>query len=123
VPGTDNPVADALSRVDSIMMPIIDTEELAQEQTTDEEFQRVLQSFSSNLKLQKFLLSKTNSIFYCDCFQNNVRLFVPVILYRRVFDMASHPSRRATRRQIVQKFVWMSTNKDITAWAKTCFHC
>jgi len=38
VPGEDNPVADALSRVDSIMMPVIvDTKELAQQQATDKE--------------------------------------------------------------------------------------
>jgi len=50
IPDEDNPVADILSRVDSIMiLVIVDTEELAQQRTTDKE--RVLQSSSSNLKL------------------------------------------------------------------------
>jgi len=35
----------------------------------------------------------------------------------------SHPSGRAIRQQVAQKFIWMSMNKDITAWAKACFHC
>jgi len=38
VPGEDNPDANALSRVDFFMMPvIIDTEELEQVEATDEE--------------------------------------------------------------------------------------
>jgi len=37
VPGKDNPVADALSRVDSIMAIIVDMKELAQQQATDKE--------------------------------------------------------------------------------------
>jgi len=69
VPGEDNLVADALSRVDSIMMPVIvDTEELAQQQATDKELLRELESPSSSLKLRKFLLPETNSSLYCDCF-------------------------------------------------------
>jgi len=37
----DNPVVDALSRVDSVIMPVIvDTEELAQQQITDKELHR-----------------------------------------------------------------------------------
>ena len=127
VPGEENSVADALSRVDAVMMPVIvDTEELAQQQATDEELQRELESSSSSLKLQKFLLPETNTTLYCDCFQDNVRPFVPVTLRHRVFDMVhgmSHPSGRATRRQIAQKFVWTNMNKDIAAWAKACLHC
>jgi len=79
VPSEDNPVADGLSRVDSVMMPVIvDTEELAQQQATDEELLLLeLKSSSSSLKLQMFLLPETNSSLYCDCSQNNVRPFVP----------------------------------------------
>jgi len=102
VPREDNPVTDALSRVDSIIMPVIVTEELAQQQTTDQEFRRV-QSSLSNLKLQKFLLPKTNSTLHCNCSQNNVRPFVSVILRRRVYDMIhgmSHPSGKTIRQQI-----------------------
>jgi len=61
VPGEDNPVADALSRVDSIMMSVIvDTEELTQQQATDKKLLQELESPSSSLKLQKFLLPETN---------------------------------------------------------------
>jgi len=52
VPSDENPVADALFRMVAVMMPVIvDTKELTQQQTTDEELQRELESFSSNLKL------------------------------------------------------------------------
>jgi len=73
VPDENNPVADALHKVDSIMMPVIvDTEELAQQQATDKELLRELELSSSSLKLQKFLLPEIS--LYCDCSQNNVRL-------------------------------------------------
>ena len=127
VPGKDNVVADALSRVDAIAMPtIVDTEELAREQASDEELQRELQSQSSTLKLQRFLLPETNATLYCDCSTTEIRPFVPASLRRRIFDMVhrmSHPSGRATRRQIAQKFVWTGMNKDITTWAKACLNC
>ena len=35
----------------------------------------------------------------------------------------SHPSGRATHRQIAQKFVWPSMSKDIKEWARTCLAC
>ncbi|KAG5321131.1 POL4 protein, partial [Pseudoatta argentina] len=44
----------------------------------------------------------------------------------RVFDMVhqmSHPSGRATHRQITQKFVWPSMAKDIKEWARICLAC
>jgi len=89
------------------MIPVVDTEELAQ-QATDKELLE-LESPSPSLKLQKFLLPETNSSLYCDGSQN-VRSFVPAILHRRIFDMVhglSHPSGRAIHSslQIAQKFV------------------
>jgi len=98
-------------------MPIIvDTEELAQQQITDKELQRILQSFSYNLELQKFLLLKTNSTLYCDCSQNNVRPFIPMTLCRHVFDMVYGVSRvEESLDNKSQKFVWTNINKDITA--------
>lgn len=52
VAGKDNLVTDTLSRIDAIAMPVIvDLEELAREQATDEELQRELQSPSTTLKL------------------------------------------------------------------------
>jgi len=92
IPGEDNPVTDALSRVDSIIMPVIvDTEELAQQQATDKELLRELESPSSSLKLQKFLFPETNSSLYCNCSQNSVRPFVLASLRRCIFDMV-HPA-------------------------------
>jgi len=71
------------------MMPVIvDTEELAREQTSDKKLQQELQQEypSSSFKLQKFLLPETNVSLYCDCSQDNIRPYVPV-LRRRIFNM------------------------------------
>lgn len=35
----------------------------------------------------------------------------------------AHSSGRATRKAIANKFVWLSLNKDVTEWAKTCLPC
>jgi len=109
------------------MMPVfVDMEELAQQQATDKELLRELESPSSSLKLQKILFPKTNNSLYCEFSQNNVRSFVPAILLQRIFDMVhglSHPGGKAIRQQIAQKFVWTNMNKHIAAWAKACLHC
>ncbi|CAL1681175.1 unnamed protein product [Lasius platythorax] len=55
IPGEDNLVADTLSRISAVAISVIvDSEELAREQATDEELQRELQSPSATLKLQIF---------------------------------------------------------------------
>ena len=110
VSGKKNVVADTLSRIDAIAMPVIvSLEDLAQEQEKDEELQQEIQSQASSLKLQKFLLPESNSTLFCDCSTNEIRPYVPVSLRRRIFDTVhqmSHPNGRATRHQIAQKFVW-----------------
>ncbi|XP_018396122.1 PREDICTED: uncharacterized protein K02A2.6-like [Cyphomyrmex costatus] len=120
-------VADALSCADTIVMPTsLDMQEIAVAQVSDEELQQLKQSTSTFLKLKKFTLSETASIIYCDTSEEEVRPYIPGPLRRRVFDLVnqmSHPSGRATHRQIVQKFVWPSMAKDIKKWARTCLAC
>jgi len=67
ISGTENIVADALSRVDSIvMLTNLGMQEIAEAQASDDELQQLKQSMSMFLKLKKFTLSKTASNIYYD---------------------------------------------------------
>ena len=67
VSGAENIVTDALSRVDTVVMPTsLDMQEIAEAQASDDELQQLKQSTSTSLKLKKFTLSETASNIYCD---------------------------------------------------------
>lgn len=127
VKGKDNTVADALSRVEAIDMPvIITTEELAQEQLTDEEIKDLLQDGTHSLQLRKLRVDNSDTVVYCDVSLKEVRPYVPKSLRRKIFNVThglAHPSGRVTRKMIGQRFVWPAMNKDITEWVKTCLQC
>ena len=128
VAGEHNTVADALSRIAEINMPVVvSTKDLALHQDTDEELQCLLEPGSSTLlDLRKIRVDGTETGIYCDVSGPEIRPYVPRSLRKRVFDMAhgpSHPSRRATKKLISQRFVWPSMNRDIIESARTCLPC
>jgi len=85
-----------------------DMQKIAEAQVSDDELQQLKQSTSMSLKLKKFTLSETASNIYCDTSEEEIRSYILGSLRRRVFDIVhqmSHPSGRATHRQITQKFV------------------
>lgn len=126
IDGTDNTVADALSRINAIECPtIVTTQELAEEQKKDEELARIL-SDGQQTTLRAFTLIGSQHPLYCEAAEDAIRPYIPKGLRRRVFDAVhglAHPSGRATRQQIRQKFIWPGMNKDILDWARTCLHC
>lgn len=124
--GDQNTVADALSRIEEINVPVItSTEELAQAQQTDTELRTILDTDTS-LNLRKFTLPGSVTPIYCDCSTEEIRVYVPGNLRRQIFNAVhrlAHPSGRTTSKQIRQKFVWPNMDKDIRGWAKTCIAC
>ncbi|KMQ85902.1 pol polyprotein [Lasius niger] len=128
LPGTQNTVADALSRIQEIHMPtIISTEDIALEQLKDEELQELVTSPStSNLQLRKLRLNDSEHTIFCDVSTEEIRLYIPRILRRNIFDTVhrlSHPGVRAMKELIARRFVWPGLNKDIAEWVKTCLAC
>ncbi|UYV75519.1 hypothetical protein LAZ67_13000470 [Cordylochernes scorpioides] len=69
IKGTDNIVADALSRVDAITT--IDYEEIAKEQTGDSELQNLI-SKNTSLKFKQCPL-QSGKLLWCDVSTNNIR--------------------------------------------------
>jgi len=106
--GMDNTVVDALSRIESINLPVLfTTEEIATEQLKDEELPHILEGKTS-LRLQPFNLTGSNTPLHCEASQNNIRPYVPKTLRKRLFDVVlglAHASTRTTKHQIQKNFV------------------
>ena len=127
ISGQDNIVADALSRVETVVAPVTH-DLLATAQNQDDELQTLLSSDTA-LKLKKFSVPQMFGnpiVLYCDTSTGNPRPFVPSSLRRRIFDSfhsLSHPGIRATTKLVAQRFVWPALHKDCHTWAKACVHC
>lgn len=128
VQGSQNFVADALSRIESVEMPIqLNFSDLVEQQWADEELHDLLRDPSkSSLKIKLFNLPDFSEPVYCDFSSTSVRVFVPKNLRRNVFESVhnlAHVGTRATLKQITMKYVWPSVRKDITEWCRRCLPC
>jgi len=116
VAGKENTVADALSRIKAINMPmVITTDELYEEQQKDEELQTLLNSKTA-LTLKKLRLDDGEKTIYCDV-TDQIRIYVPTSLRRKIFVVthkASHLSSQITRKMIAQRYAWPNMQKNIT---------
>ena len=127
LPGKDNTVADALSRIEETSAATLDYEALAHSQQTDEELKQYLtHDSSSGLQLKKVQVPGTNAEIYCDVSTPSLRPFVTPPFRRAAFDAVhqlAHPGIRATARLAADRFVWPSIRADCRTWAKTCMQC
>ncbi|UYV79078.1 hypothetical protein LAZ67_17001042 [Cordylochernes scorpioides] len=122
IKGTDNIVADALSRVDAITT--IDYEEIAKEQTGASELQNLI-SKNTSLKFKQCPL-QSGKLLWCDVSTNNIRPFISIkfrMMVFRNFHELSHPGIKATTKQLTSIFIWPNMNKDIRKWAQACVNC
>ncbi|KAL4083017.1 hypothetical protein QTP88_028347 [Uroleucon formosanum] len=127
VMGSDNTVADALSRVASIHAPpAINYNELSGLQANDEELLLFRQNTNSGLKIELVSMPTTDVKIYCDVSTGTARPFLVKAFRRKVFDSLhnlSHPGVRATIKLIKKRFVWPSINRDCSIWARSCVSC
>lgn len=76
VPGKENEVADALSRIEAIDMPmVVSTDELYEEQQKDKELELLLKKGTS-LALKKLHLNDGDKTIYCNV-ADQIRICVP----------------------------------------------
>ncbi|GFW66591.1 transposon Tf2-9 polyprotein [Trichonephila clavipes] len=128
VVGTENKVADALSRVEIdaiIKPPILDYKNFAQTQLHDYEIQSFLKADSS-IKLEKQYFPLEDVSLYCDKSLETPRPFVPKILRQVVFQnlhFLSHPGISATTNLISKRFFWPGMRKDIKNRVRACEKC
>ena len=131
VTGTNNPVADALSRIGVNALPpnqppIVDFEAMAKAQAEDPELRALQSSPTSTLQFTTMPQLASASSLVCDMSTGVPRPFVPTGFRRTVFNSLhslSHPSIRATQRLIAARFVWPGMNTDVRTWARACLQC
>ncbi|GFV20563.1 retrovirus-related Pol polyprotein from transposon 17.6 [Trichonephila clavipes] len=125
VSGSDNSVADALSRINALNLSTTDLQHLADSQTKDEELKTLISSNDLSLKLKPLKMGNALEIF-CDVSREKVRPYVPEELHFEVFRSLhnlSHPGIRATKHLIQDRFVWPSMLKDIAKWTRCYIPC
>lgn len=124
VSGKDNIVADTLSRVDELQMPV-DLEKLATSQASDQELKKFLGDEFS-LRLKKIKLPESNKEIFCDVGTTTPRPFVTAPLRKQIFDSLhslSHPGHKATTKLVSERFVWPGMRKDCREWSRRCLAC
>ncbi|GFX44938.1 transposon Tf2-9 polyprotein [Trichonephila clavipes] len=125
VSGSDNSVADALSRINALNLSTTDLQHFSNSQTKDEELKTLISSNDLSIKLKSLKMGNALDIF-CDVSRDKVRPYVPEELRFEVFRSLhnlSNPGIRATKRLIQDRFVWPSMLKDIAKWTRCCIQC
>ena len=128
VPGSANVVADALSRVEAVSLPItVDFHTLAEAQKEDAELMELLKPSKDQQSLQLQLVPVPGSDvqLYCDT-SPKPRPYVPADFRRQIFDSLhglSHPGIKASATLVSSRFVWPNVQKDCRTWARSCAAC
>lgn len=127
IKGTDNTVADCLSRASiNNIDNKLDLSSLAKSQQSDEELSSLTSTNATSLCLKLIHVPGISSPIWCDTKLPTVRPYVPKCNRRTIFNNLhnlSHPGIRASQRLITTRYVWPSMNKDIRNWAKSCPSC
>lgn len=124
ISGSNNVVADTLSRIEELQAPV-DLEILAKHQATDLELKEYLKGETS-LSLTKTKLPGSHTELYCDVSTPTSRPFVPKQLRRQIFNCLhslSHPGIDASVKLVAQRFVWPRMRKECREWSKACLSC
>ncbi|MDY6930035.1 MAG: RNase H-like domain-containing protein [Pseudomonadota bacterium] len=126
VSGVLNPVADALSRIYTLLPHTddIDLKAIAEAQSTDPSIPQLQRS--SKLRIESVPLPTSEGSIQCDVSLGFPRPVVPESFRRRVFETLhglSHPGIRASTKLVVNRFVWPCINRDVRNWARTCLEC
>lgn len=123
ISGSENIVADVLSRVEALSG--IDLSAIAEDQANDEQLKILMKS--SSLKIEPVRIPSISRPVYCDVSVNNrIRPFVPEKHRTSIiqhFHGLAHPGTKATRKLICDRFVWASMNRDINQFVQACVDC
>lgn len=125
IPGEQNAVADALSRIEEISFPsCINYEELAVDQQLNKELPELLKN--DKLLFKKCPIPNSDKQIVCETSTGKFRPYLPLQYRYLAFNAVhglSHPGVRSTRKMMSDRFFWPGLNKDVGVWAKTCIDC
>lgn len=118
LPGEENVVANALSRIDSLSQPLsLSYAEIARAQKEDNELQNMVKSGSSRLKLKPVLVDDTGNLIMVDISTGREQVYLPAkFRYNAFFSVHkwSHLGPKTTAIMVSKCYVWPGT------WAKAC---
>ena len=130
--GTDNVVADCLSRIEPTVAgllnpisPSLDYQKLAADQANDPSLNELLQS-NHSLDIAEQDVHGSGSKLLGDISTGQFRPLVPSTFRRQIFDLfhgLSHPGIKGSQRLISDRFVWPCMKVEIRDWCKTCTNC
>lgn len=130
VKGSDNVVADALSRPDTDSIDFIKNNllKLSKAQEIDSELRIFRQDppDNSHVKMECISIPASDLVLWCETSTKVDRPFIPKEFRKRVYDsihLVSHPGVKTTRKKISKLYFWPNMNKDINEWASTCEQC
>ena len=128
IQGSQNPVADALSRVEvhsiDSQPQVIDLDKLAHSQ--DNCGFLIQEAPNHSFKLCTYSLPSGEGTIICDISTGKPRPVVPPSHRAAVFHVLhslSHPGIRATQELISTRFVWPHMKRDIKQWTRSCLQC
>ena len=125
IPEEENPVADALSRIEIDTVHIgLDCDVLAGAQQKDPKTQAYRTSIT-NLQWSDVPYNQEGNTILCDIITNSPCPFIPACLFRCVFDLIhglSHPFGHSMAKPLKQ-FIWHSISSDAKHWARACIPC
>lgn len=127
VSGPANIVADAFSRVETIICPTtLNYEEIARAQSADSQVTLLRTNNNNNVELKLMPIPGSDNGIWCETSTTYVRPYLPLEFRKNAFDSVhnlSHPSKRTMRKLMSSKYFWPTMNKDINMWSTTCVPC
>lgn len=126
IPGKENVIADALSRINALhTSSTIDYSKLSESQVNDTELKSFLENDSS-LEIKKIEIPGTQLEIFCDLSTGKARPFLTPPFRKSAFDTMHniiHPGAAKTTKLISERFIWPNMKKDCRSWSRECIPC
>lgn len=128
VAGSENVVADALSRIAAISLNDTELfENVAQLQANDNDLCRlILSPHTSSLRLGLTDIPNSKLQIYCDTSTGRPRPFIPQQLRHTIFEKIhnmAHMGARATCKKVRELYIWPRLQSDVKRWCRSCQQC
>ena len=121
IAGSDNIVADALSRAEAVTTKSVSAKQIQEQQLNDLDVK-----LAQNDPTFKLVEIEPGLRIVCKVNNSSVCPLVPKTLRKDIFDayhQLSHAGQKAMRKLVGKRYYWPNLNKDIDEWVKTCSEC